>query len=520
MTDVPLGDEKASLEDWIAVFGGAIGALIATLDISIVNSALPQIQGEVGASGTEGTWIATGYLVSEVVMIPLAAWLTRVLGLRTLLLTCTIFFMSFSMVCGVSHTLPMLVIGRVGQGFFGGALIPTAQTITRTRLPVSQMPIGMSIFGMIVLLGPLAGPIVGGWLTEHASWQWCFFLNIPIAAGLIALLLLGLPHEKPNVDELRQADWLGMVGMAVGLSSLMVVLEEGQREHWFESAMIVWLTVATVAGFAVLVLAQFVSRRPVIKLRLFMNGSYASVILISVAVGMVLYGILYILPQFLSGIDNYNAEQSGRILFISGVPAILMMPVLPMILRKANMRLIVILGMLCFSGSCLLDIHLTADSSGVDFIPSQLLRGFGQMLAMIPLNQASVAAVSIEDAPDAAGIFNMSRNLGGSLGLALLGLFIDRRSAAHYANISASVTANSPLAQSRIAGEAYALGGDPAAGHVTAMAHLAGVAQQQAMVMTFSDALLLLGILLFFMLPLVWLLKMPTGIVSLAQESH
>jgi DHA2 family multidrug resistance protein len=310
--------------------------------------------------------------------------------------------------------------------------------------------------------------------------------------------------------------------MAVGLSSLTVVLEEGQREHWLESPMIAWLAIASVVGFAVLFLAQFVSRRPVIKLRLFMNGSYASVIVISVAVGMVLYGILYILPQFLSGIDNYNAEQSGRILFISGIPAIMMMPVLPLILRKANMRLVVILGMICFSGSCLLDINLTAQSSGADFIMSQLLRGFGQMLAMIPLNQASVSAVAVEDAADAAGIFNMSRNLGGSIGLALLGVFIDRRAATHYATIAASVTANSPLAQSRIAGEAYALsnGGDLAAGQAGALAHLAGVVQQQAMVMTYSDCLLVLGVLLFFMLPLVALLRMPSGMMPLSQESH
>jgi len=156
------GEEKASLQDWIAVFAGALGALIASLDISITNSALPQIQGEIGASGTEGTWISTGYLVSEVVMIPLSAWLTRVFGLRTLLLTCAILFTVFSVICGFSHDLTSMIIGRVGQGFFGGALIPTAQTIIRTRLPMKQIPIGMTIFGLIVLLGPLVGPVIGG----------------------------------------------------------------------------------------------------------------------------------------------------------------------------------------------------------------------------------------------------------------------------------------------------------------------------------------------------------------------
>lgn len=517
----PFGREKASLEDWIAVIAGALGALIASLDISIVNSALPQIQGEVGASGTEGTWIATGYLVSEVVMIPLAAWLTRLLGLRTLLLTCAIVFTLFSMLCGVSHTLPMLVLGRIGQGFFGGALIPTAQTIVRARLPLSQMPIGMSIFGLIVLLGPLAGPIVGGWITENVNWQWCFFLNVPIAAGLVTLLLLGLPHEKVDLDELREADWLGIVGMAMGLSSLTVVLEEGQRERWFESHIIDALSLTALVGFTLLLIAQFVSKRPAIKLRLFLNRSYASVIVLSVAVGMVMYGILYILPQFLSGIDNYNAEQSGRILFVSGVPAILMMPILPMILGKANMKLVVILGLLCYSASCLVDINLTAQTSGHDFIASQLLRGFGQMLSMIPLNQASVTAVSVEEAPDAAGLFNMSRNLGGSLGLAVLGSFIDRRAASHTAQLAASISANSQLVQERIGAQAAVLGnGDLAVGHVRAMAQLAGLVRREAMVMTYSDSLFVLGVLLIFMLPLVALLKMPKQATPFGEGGH
>ena len=348
--------ERASVQDWIAVIAGSLGALIASLDISIVNSALPTIQGEIGASGTEGTWIATGYLVSEVVMIPLSAWLTRVFGLRTLLLICAGLFTLFSMVCGLAHDLPTMILGRVGQGFFGGALIPTAQTIVRTRLPPRQTPIGMTIFGLIVLLGPLVGPVLGGWLTEAASWRWCFFINLPIAGGLIALLLVGLPHQKSRIDQIVNADWLGIVGMTVGLSCLTIVLEEGQRDRWFESPEICLLSFACVIGFIAVGVAQMTAKRPVIKLRLMLNRSYASVILIVVVVGIVLYGILYVLPQFLTLIAGYNAQQSGNILFLSGVPAFLMMPILPLLLGKANMKVMVVMGLLCFAGSCFLDI--------------------------------------------------------------------------------------------------------------------------------------------------------------------
>ena len=505
-------NDSASLQDWIAVIAGAVGALIASLDISIVNSALPQIQGEVGASGTEGTWISTGYLVSEVVMIPLAAWLTRVFGLRNLLLTCAVMFTIFSIQCGLSHSLAGIIIGRVGQGFFGGALIPTAQTIVRTRLPPRQLPVGMSIFGLIVLLGPLVGPVIGGWLTENWSWQWCFFLNLPIAVGLVTLLLIGMDKDKSNIRDLVHADWLGIGGMTVGLSCLTVVLEEGQRQLWFESAEIRWLTLASVIGFVLLAVAQAVSPRPVIKLRLLLNRSYAAVIGIILVVGMVLYGVLYVIPQFLSGIAGDNAEESGRVLFMSGLPAFLMMPILPAML-KLDMRLTVIAGLCCFAVSCFMDTSLTAQSSGQTFLITQLLRGAGQILTFMPLNQASVGAVSAEDAADAAGLYNMARNLGGSIGLALLGVFIDRQTVAHVQSISASVNGNSPLAQSQIAGQAAGFaaqhGTDLASGQAQALSQLGGTIQIQAVVMTYADCFFVLGVALLFMIPLVFLLRPP-----------
>src|ERR1700735_4143727 len=198
--------ERASAVDWLAVAAGSLGALMATLDISITNSALPPIQGGIGATGTEGTWISTGYLMSEIVMIPLAAWLTRVFGLRNFLLGNATLFILFSMMCGWSHTLPMMIVGRIGQGFTGGAMIPTAQTIIRTRLPRSQMPIGMTMFGLIVLLGPLLGPVLGGWLAENINWSWCFFINLPVCAALVLLLYVGLPAAQAHWAEFTDAD--------------------------------------------------------------------------------------------------------------------------------------------------------------------------------------------------------------------------------------------------------------------------------------------------------------------------
>jgi DHA2 family multidrug resistance protein len=508
----PTHSERATTVDWIAVAAGSLGALMATLDISITNSALPQIQGAVGATGTEGTWISTGYLMSEIVMIPLAAWLTRVFGLRNFLLANAALFTAFSMMCGLSSSLAMMIVGRIGQGFTGGAMIPTAQTIVRTRLPRAQMPIGMTIFGLIVLLGPLLGPVAGGWLAENISWRWCFFINLPVCVALLTLLIAGLPADAPQWREFVKADWVGIVGLSIGLSSLTVALEEGQRNQWFESSEIVLCSGLTVLGFLLIGISQRVAKRPIMRLSLLRNPRYASVIVIVSAVGAGLYGVAYLVPQFLGLIAGYNAEQSGGIMLLAGLPSFAMMPLLPRLLAKVDFRLLVVCGLIAFAVSCLLDTTLTAQSAGGDFVWSQLLRGVGQMLAMMPLNQASMAAVSREESGDAAGIYNMARNLGGSIGLAVIGVVIDRRTTFHVEAIRETVTANSVLGQQRIAASAanwFAQTGDMAYAKMRALGQLAMQIQVQASVMTYSETFYVLAVALLVCIPLALLLRTP-----------
>ena len=506
---------NASISDWIAVVAGALGALMATLDISIANSALPQIQGGIGATGTDGTWISTGYLMSEIVMIPLAAWLTRVFGLRNFLLSNALLFMVFSMLCGLSHSLPQMIIARMGQGFTGGAMIPTAQTIVATRLPRHQIGIGMTGFGLIVLLGPLLGPVVGGWLAENIDWSWCFFVNLPVCAAIVVLLYAGLPPAPANWRLFIKADWPGIVGLAAGLSSLTVVLEEGQRDAWFDSPLIVWLSIVAAAGIVLLIVGQIVAKTPIVRLRLLANKSYASVILITFTVGAGLYCVSYLVPQFLSGIAGYNSEQAGIVMLVSGVPTFLLIPVLPRLIYKADARMLVIAGLVCFAGSCVLDITLTTQSVGHNFYVSQLLRGLGQALAMMPLNRISMSAVSTEDAGDAAGLYNMARNLGGSVGLALLRTFIDSRNAFHDEVIRESVTANSIAGQDHITASAagfFARHGDMAFAKVQALGQLAAQMQRQAAVITYSETFYVLGVALLLCIPLAFLLNRPVPV--------
>ena len=512
----PTRPANADLTAWLAVVAGAIGALMATLDISIVNSSLPTIQGEIGASATEGTWIATSYLVSEIVIIPLTAWLERVFGLRRFLLIMAMLFMGFSMVCGVSTTLTQMIIGRVGQGFTGGAMIPTGMTIIATRLPRHQQPIGTALFGSTLIMGPVFGPLLGGWLTENYSWHYAFFINLPICAILMTFLIVGLKHQAMKLDELKQADWLGIAGMAAGLGGLTVVLEEGNREQWFDSPLIWKLTAITLIGFVLIGLGQWRAKRPVVRLALLRNRAFAAVFVLGLLIGAVLYGTSYVIPQFLAAIAGYNAQQSGGVVFLSGIPAAMMMPLFPLLVPRLDLRVAVAGGMLLMAGCCWFDSDLTLQSSGGAFYLSQLMRGLGQVFAMLFLNQAAIASVKPNEAGDAAGLFNAARNLGGSIALALLATLQERREDFHHWTLFSAIPANGTDVQSWVASQTQGPGNDAALG---ALQSIDGLVRQQALVMSFNDEFVALAIAIAIVLPLVFLLRpLPKGHHNMAMH--
>ena len=512
-TGAPTKPQNADVTAWVAVVAGALGAMLATLDISIVNSALPVIQGEIGATGTEGTWIATSFLVAEIVVIPLSAWLERLFGLRTLLIIAVTAFTGFSILCGIATDLTTMIIGRTGQGFMGGVLIPTAMTIVAKRLPPHQQPIGMALFGMTVVLGPVMGPLIGGWLTENLSWHYAFFVNVPVCATLLLLLFVGLPHEKPNWEYLTQADWAGILGMILGLGGLTVVLEEGHREEWFDSSLIRWLTLITVIGFASLIYGQLYASKPVLKLRLLLSRQFGSVAVMALALGMVMYGSIYVIPQFLAIISDYNAFQTGLVIFWMGVPAFLLMPVLPFMIRRVDIRIAVGAGMLLMALSCFVSTSLTAESGGAVFTESQLIRGVGMILAMMFLNQATVASVAKDEAGDASGIFNAARNLGGSFALAGLASFQDQRTWHHSRRMEETLNANSVSLQSYLDSLARTFGGMD-----EAMAVLDRTIQREAFVMTYNDVFFVMGLLTVITVPLVVFLKPLPKNVSLSMH--
>ncbi|MBW8755401.1 MAG: DHA2 family efflux MFS transporter permease subunit [Sphingomonadales bacterium] len=517
----PIGEPapKASLADWLAVAAGTLGALMALVDVSIVNASLPTIQGEIGATPSEGTWVGTAYLVAEIVVIPLVAWFERMLGLRRLLLGAALLFTLFSVVCGLSANLETMILGRIGQGLAGGVLIPAVLTIVARRLPPAQQPIGLAMTAMTALVGPAVGPMLGGWLTDNISWHYAFFMNVPICALQAVMILIAIRPSAGAWDELRQADWAGVLGMVVGLGAGTTLLEEGHREQWFDSPFIWRLAVATVIGAALVAYGQLTAERPVLRLALLRNRGLASAVGLMMVVGLLLFGCLFITPQFLAAVAGYNALRAGQVAALGGLAAIPTAMLYAALASRLDLRLIVALGMLLIALGVYHGSGMTAQSVGADFAPSLLLYGAGTTLASIPLQQAVLAAVGLDDVADANGMVSVARNLGGSIGLAAIAGIQDGRFDLHHWQINGAMSAADPALQQRLAETAQAFGTGPEA-TTAALRSIDGEVMLQALVMTFNDTFLIMTWVCLLFLPAVALLRVPARGTPLGLAMH
>lgn len=500
--------QRASLEDWLAVAAGTLGAMMALVDVSIVNAALPTIQGEIGATPSEGTWVGTAYLVAEIVVIPLVAWLERMLGLRRLLLGAATLFTLFSVMCGLSANLETLILGRIGQGLAGGVLIPTALTIIARRLPPAQQPIGLAMTAMTALLGPAVGPMLGGWLTDNLSWHYAFFINLPICALQAVMILIAVRPSAGDWQELRRADWAGVLGLIVSLGAGTTLLEEGHREQWFDSPFIWQLAVATVIGLVLVAYGQLRAERPVLRLSLLRNRGLASAVGLMLVVGVLLYSCLFITPQFLAAVAGYNAFNAGQVASLGGLAAIPTAILYPLLVTRVDARAIVAMGMLLIAFGVYRASGMTAQSAGGDFAFSLLLYGAGTTLSSIPLQSAVFAAVSMDDTPEANGMIAVARNLGGSIGLAAIASFQDERFDIHYWQINAALSATDPELEQWVAATARMFGSGAEATSA-AIRSIDAEVMLQALVMTFNDMFLLLSVISLVFVPLVMLLRAP-----------
>lgn len=504
--------ESVSLRSWLAVFGAALGAFMAVLDIQIVNSSLQDIQGALGATLDEGTWIATSYLVAEIITIPLTTWLSRVFSTRWYVVVNALLFVVFSIACAFAWDLNSMIVFRALQGFTGGTLIPMAFTIILTSLPNSKRAMGMAIFSITATFAPSIGPAVGGWITDTFGWQYIFFLNIIPGIALILLLFFTLPRERSNLALLKQGDWLGIATIALGLGSLEVVLEEGNRKDWFGSTLIVRLAVVAVISLAVFLWHEFRTKQPLVNLRLLKQRNFGFSSVANVALGVALYGSVYLVPVYLAQIQGYDALQIGQTMIWLGLPQLFIIPFVPRLMRKIDSRILLFCGLILFAISGLMNSWMTHDSAAPQMIPSLLVRALGQPLIMVPLSTLATTGIAKAETGSASALFNMMRNLGGSIGVALLSTMITRREQLHSSRVGEAIYNGSLALQERLGyltQYLIARGADTVHAQTQAMAMIDNLVRRESFVLAFNDAFMMLAVTLLFSCGAVMMLKKP-----------
>jgi DHA2 family multidrug resistance protein len=499
-TALAVPQPRASTREWIAVLAGMIGAFMAILNIQITNASLLDIEGGIGTGVDNGAWISTSYLIGEIIVIPLTAYFSNVFSFRRYILVNAVLFPLFSIACAFTHDLGSMIVMRGLQGFAGGVLIPMAFTMVLTKLPKPQQPIGLAVFALSVTFAPAIGPTIGGYLTENYGWQTIFFINA-IPSAIMAIALAATLDKAPmQLRLLREGDWAGIVTMAIGLAAFQTVLEEGNKEDWFSSPFILKLSLVAFVFLTAFIWIELTVEKPLVKLRLLKQRNFGIGVAVNVLVGVALFGTVYILPQYLGQVQRYNAEQIGNVLAWTGLPQLLLIPLVPMMMKRFDARYIGCLGISIFAISCFMNITLSGDTAGDQFWIPNIVRAIGQALVLTPITAITTAGIAAADAAAASGLTNMLRNLGGAVGTATLGTVLTKREQFHSNIIGQSITPAREEVRQRLdqmTGYFMSHGvSDHAAAAQQAVIALGRVVKRQALIMGFSDTFAVIGVLL------------------------
>ena len=507
----PAASETVSAKTWLAVFGATLGAFMAVLNIQIVNASLADIQGAIGAGIDDGGWISTSYLIAEIIVIPLSGWLAQVFSIRVYLLTNATLFLVFSAACALAQDLPQMIVLRAIQGFTGGVLIPLAFTLIITLLPKAKQPVGLALFAISATFAPAIGPTIGGYLTENWGWQYIFYVNLVPGALMLGMLWFSLEARPMKLSLLREGDWLGITTMAIGLSALQTVLEEGNKDDWFGSTFIVRLSIIAAIALTLFFWIELTSPKPLLNLRLLARRNFGFGVLANFLMGVALYGSVFILPQYLARIQGYNSEQIGMVLAWTGLPQLVLIPLVPRLMKQFDARLVIGVGFALFAASNFMNIYMTSDYGSDQLFWPNVVRAIGQALAFAPLSAVATAGIEAENAGSASGLFNMMRNLGGAVGIAMLQTFLTKREQYHSDVLSESVSLFEQATRSRIEqltqyflNHSVADRADATHRAVVAIGH---IVQKQAFILAFSDTFYLLGAALLIALLAVLFLK-------------
>jgi MFS transporter, DHA2 family, multidrug resistance protein len=493
-----------------------LATFMEVLDTSIANVALPHIAGSLSAGQDESTWVLTSYLVSNAIVLPISAWASDRIGRKRFYMSCVLLFTLSSLLCGLSTTLPMLIFFRILQGAGGGGLGPSEQAILADTFLPKQQGMGFAMYGMAVVLAPAIGPTLGGYITDHYSWHWIFFINVPV--GLLSLYLTSRMVEDPPwiKDSIERAkhtpvDYMGLGLIAVGLGALQVVLDKGQREDWLASHFIQIFSAAAVVGLLAFILWELREQNPVLNLRLLRNRNFAVSNLLMFTLGAVLYGTTVLIPQFLETVMGYTAQRAGMALSPGGLVVMAMMPIVGTLVSRVDPRKLITAGFIALALSM---FHMSSLYLGIDFRTAMLYRiyqSIGLAFLFVPINTICYVGVPQEQNNQISSMINLTRNLGGSFGISFVTTMIARRAQVHQTFLAAHLS-NSNHTQAVLHGlsakYALRLGSGPAALQ-HAYAAIYGTMQQQAAVLGYKDTVLAMAALTVLVMPLVLLARKP-----------
>jgi DHA2 family multidrug resistance protein len=471
------------------------GMFMAILDIQVVSSSLNQIQAGLSAGSDEISWVQTAYLIAEVIMIPLSGTLGRIMSTRTLFTISAAGFTFASFLCSTATNIDQMIVYRAFQGFIGGGMIPSVFAAAFTVFPPSRRSIVSPIIGLIATLAPTIGPTVGGYLTSTLSWNWLFLINvIPGILVTIGAWML-IDFDKPEPALLKKFDWWGLLGMGTFLGCLEYVLEEGPSNDWLNDAAVLYCTIAMVIGATVFFWRAFRVEFPIVDLRAFSNANFAFGSIFSFVLGIGLYGLTYVYPLYLGRIRGDDSMMIGETLFISGLVMFLTAPIAGILSNKMDLRVMMMIGFFAFAVGTWEATQLTADWTFGELLIPQIFRGFGLMLCMVPINNLALGTLAPQRMKGASGLFNLTRNLGGAVGLALINQILITRTALHHERLAEHVNWNNPAAVDQLNNMTQNNKMNGLNGLAAATQQLVNMVQQQAYVLSFIDVFMLLTVL-------------------------
>jgi DHA2 family multidrug resistance protein len=495
---------------WLIAVGVMMATFMEVLDTSIANIALPHIAGSLSATPDEATWVLTSYLVSNAIILPMTGWLANYFGRKRLLISCIIMFTLASALCGLAWSLPTLVIARILQGIGGGAMVPIAQSIMLESFPVAKRGAAMAIFAQGVVVAPILGPTLGGWITDNYSWRWIFYINLPVGVGAV-LMAKWVVEDPPYIRRNLSAtiDYVGFALMTICLATLQIVLDKGQEADWFAANWVCWFAVISVVTFIAFIAWEFSVDHPLVDLHVFKHRNFAVGVLLMMALAAILYGTTAELPLFLQTLMGYPALQSGYALSPRGIAAFITTSLVGRLVGKVPFRAMLTFGflMLALSSFMLSDINLQV--SQINVIWPSVMNGIAISFIFVPLTTITMSQLGQQELGNASGLYNLTRNLGGSFGIAFVTTMLARGAQVHQSLMVSHLTPFDPAFVQELAAtkQALALHTDPVTATTQAYASLYNVLDQQAHLWAFVDNFYLFGLLALAGIPMLLLLQ-------------